>query len=115
MKYRWEYRLDERWGREWFLYADCVNAPVVVETHFQALQALGVGHPLEELLNEFFSGPMRSRVTLLPYEALTASSETLEALGRLFVGRVECLDNEVKVFGLANGNVWLHVPGDSGR
>lgn len=114
MKYRWEYRLDDRLCKEWFLYVEGITAPVVVESYFDGLQLLGLDHPLEPQLLEFF-GETRQPLEIRPYEPVAVSRSTLECLGRMFVTRVETKEEHFKVWGLVNGNTWLHTPGDSGR
>jgi len=115
VRYRWEYRLTEQYTREWFLYSDAVCETVVVASRIQAEQLIGAGHPLLAVLAEFYGTLRWEPLEIRPYEPVVASRATLEALGRMFVTRVENKEENFKVWGLANGNVWLHTPGDSGR
>lgn len=114
MKYRWEYRFDVEGRRHWTLYVDTFDERWSFDTYFQALDALGPDHPCIDMVDHIFRNTTDG-FAIAPYAPVKPSQDTLEALGAMFVKRIEECENERKVWFLENGNTWLHVPGDSGR
>lgn len=114
MKYRWEYRFDTQGHRTWILFIEGVDERWAFDTYFQALEALGPEHPCIDMVDHIFRNTVDG-LEVVPYEPVAVSQDTLEALGAMFVNRVEESEEEMKVWFLKNGNAWLHVPGDSGR